>query len=63
MVVHGGEKLLSMDDDGFSDPYCIVAADKEKVRHITCTEVDLRFVLIGTFRLDYEYEIEYEYEF
>lgn len=44
--MHGGEKLLSMDDDGFSDPYCIVAADKEKVRHITCTEVDLRFGLI-----------------
>lgn len=38
MVVHGGEKLLSMDDDGFSDPYCIVAADREKVRYIMSTE-------------------------
>lgn len=32
VVVHGGEKLLSMDDDGFSDPYCIIAADREKIR-------------------------------
>lgn len=38
MVVHGGEKLLSMDDDGFSDPYCIIAADREKVRYIMSTE-------------------------
>lgn len=38
VVVHGGEKLLSMDDDGFSDPYCIIAADREKVRYITSTE-------------------------
>lgn len=38
MVVHGGEKLLSMDDDGFSDPYCIIAADREKVRYIKSTE-------------------------
>lgn len=32
VVVHSGERLLAMDDDGFSDPYCIVAANKEKVR-------------------------------
>lgn len=32
VVVHSGEKLLSMDEDGFSDPYCVVAANKEKVR-------------------------------
>ena len=32
VVVHSGEKLLAMDEDGFSDPYCIVAANKEKVR-------------------------------
>lgn len=32
VVVHSGEKLLAMDDDGYSDPYCIVAANKEKVR-------------------------------
>ena len=39
VVVHSGEKLLSMDDDGFSDPYCIVTANKEKVRHVTCTNI------------------------
>ena len=33
VVVHSGEKLLAMDDDGYSDPYCIVAANKEKVCH------------------------------
>ena len=38
VVVHSGEKLLAMDDDGYSDPYCIVAANKEKVRHITGTD-------------------------
>ena len=32
MVVHSGERLFAMDDDGFSDPYCIVAANNEKVR-------------------------------
>ncbi|CAH3128724.1 unnamed protein product [Porites lobata] len=32
VVVHSGEKLLAMDDDGFSDPYCIVTANKEKVK-------------------------------
>lgn len=32
VVVHSGEKLMAMDDDGYSDPYCIVAANKEKVR-------------------------------
>lgn len=32
VVVHSGEKLLSMDDDGYSDPYCIVTANKEKVK-------------------------------
>ena len=37
VVVHGGEKLLSMDDDGFSDPYCIITADREKVRYIVMT--------------------------
>ena len=37
MVVHSGEKLLAMDDDGFSDPYCIVTANREKVRHIFYT--------------------------
>ena len=36
VVVHGGEKLLAMDDDGYSDPYCIVTVNKEKVRHVTC---------------------------
>lgn len=34
VVVHSGEKLLAMDDDGYSDPYCIVAANKEKVCHV-----------------------------
>ena len=34
VVVHSGEKLLAMDDDGYSDPYCIVAANKEKVRQV-----------------------------
>ncbi|KAK2560475.1 Tricalbin-1 [Acropora cervicornis] len=24
VVVHSGERLLAMDDDGFSDPYCII---------------------------------------
>ena len=37
VVVHGGEKLLAMDDDGYSDPYCIVTVNKEKVRHVMCT--------------------------
>jgi len=32
VVVHSGEKLLAMDDDGYSDPYCIVTANKEKVK-------------------------------
>ncbi|XP_078344796.1 uncharacterized protein LOC144630322 isoform X2 [Oculina patagonica] len=32
VVVHSGDKLLAMDDDGYSDPYCIVAANKEKVK-------------------------------
>ena len=32
VVVHSGERLFAMDDDGFSDPYCIVAANNEKVR-------------------------------
>ena len=39
VVVHSGEKLLAMDDDGFSDPYCIVTANKEKVRHVICTTI------------------------
>ena len=38
VVVHSGEKLLAMDDDGYSDPYCIVTANKEKVLHISCTD-------------------------
>ena len=38
VVLHSGEKLLAMDDDGYSDPYCIVAANKEKVLHISCTD-------------------------
>ena len=38
VVVHGGEKLLAMDDDGFSDPYCIMAANREKVRYIMSAE-------------------------
>ncbi|XP_044164205.1 tricalbin-1-like [Acropora millepora] len=32
VVVHSGERLFAMDDDGFSDPYCIVAANNEKIR-------------------------------
>jgi len=32
VVVHSGEKLLAMDDDGYSDPYCIVTANREKVK-------------------------------
>ena len=35
VVVHSGEKLMAMDDDGYSDPYCIVAANKEKVTTLT----------------------------
>lgn len=38
VVVHSGEKLLAMDDDGYSDPYCIVTANKEKVPHISGTD-------------------------
>ena len=38
LVVHRGEKLLAMDDDGYSDPYCIVTANKEKVLHISYTD-------------------------
>ena len=37
VVVHSGEKLLAMDDDGYSDPYCIVTANREKVGRVTCT--------------------------
>ena len=43
VVVHSGEKLLAMDDDGYSDPYCIVATNKEKVRHIKCKDVSVNF--------------------
>ena len=40
VAVHSGSRLLSMDEDGFSDPYCIVTANREKVR-ILRTAVDL----------------------
>ena len=29
--VHSGHELLSADGDGFSDPYCVVKVNKEKV--------------------------------
>ena len=40
VVVHSGETLMAMDDDGYSDPYCIVAANKEKVTTLTTWQSD-----------------------
>ncbi|KXJ28222.1 tricalbin-1 [Exaiptasia diaphana] len=35
VVLHSGSKLLSMDADGYSDPYCIITANKEKIKTTT----------------------------
>ncbi|KAK3749842.1 hypothetical protein QZH41_015501, partial [Actinostola sp. cb2023] len=32
VVLHSGSKLLSMDADGYSDPYCIITSNKEKIK-------------------------------
>ena len=32
--VHGGQDLKRLDATGLSDPYCIVMANKEKVRGV-----------------------------
>ena len=31
VVLHSGSKLLAMDSDGYSDPYCIITSNREKV--------------------------------
>ena len=51
MVVHSGERLFAMDDDGFSDPYCIVAANNEKVMFSqSCIQLT---VLLSSFGAQY----------
>lgn len=35
VVVYSGEKFFLMDDDGYSDFYCIVIVNKEKVFYIS----------------------------
>lgn len=36
LVLHSGSKLLSMDADGYSDPYCILTANRQKVYLVYC---------------------------
>lgn len=35
---------MSADDDGFSDPYCVVKVNKEKVTSILVTPLDRRLL-------------------
>ncbi|EDO37277.1 predicted protein, partial [Nematostella vectensis] len=38
VALHSGSKLLSMDADGYSDPYCIITSNREKVKTTSVVE-------------------------
>ena len=43
--IHSAADLVSADSDGFSDPYCIVLANKKKVKEIIFPQANFDFEL------------------